>query len=113
MSTRARDKDTAFAVMDWLTSDVSAIERAKLARQVVPNPAAYKDPDVGKDPVLAAFRAQLAHTAPMPMNPAMRMVWTPYKTALGEVISGRAEAGAQLLAVEHEVQTYVDGMQRE
>ncbi|MBA2538964.1 MAG: extracellular solute-binding protein, partial [Deltaproteobacteria bacterium] len=44
MSTRARDKDTAFAVMDWLTSDVSAIERAKLARQVVPNPAAYKDP---------------------------------------------------------------------
>ncbi len=112
MSSRAKDKNTAFGVMDWLTSDRSAIERAKLARQVVPNPAAYRDPDVAKDPVLTAFRAQLAHTAPMPMAPAMRMVWTPYKTALGEVVSGRGEAGAQLLSVEHEVQTYVDGMLR-
>nr|MBA3821519.1 extracellular solute-binding protein [Deltaproteobacteria bacterium] len=31
MSSRARDKETAFAVMDALTSDVAAIERAKLA----------------------------------------------------------------------------------
>ena len=112
MSARARDKDFAFQVMDHLTSDGSAIERARLARQVVPNPAAYADPEIAKDPVLAAFRAQLAHTAPMPMNPAMRMVWTPYKTALGEVVSGRAEAGAQLRAVEHEVQSYVAGMQK-
>jgi arabinogalactan oligomer/maltooligosaccharide transport system substrate-binding protein len=112
MSARAKDKDTAFAVMDHLTSDASALERATIARQVVPNPATYDDPAIAKDPVLAAFRAQLAHTAPMPMNPAMRMVWTPYKAALGEVVSGRAEAGAKLLAVEHEVQTYLDGMQR-
>ncbi|MEJ7597514.1 MAG: extracellular solute-binding protein [Kofleriaceae bacterium] len=103
MSARAKDKDTAFAVMDALTSDVAAIERAKLARQVVPNPAAYDDPDVARDPVLAAFRAQLATTVAMPKGSAMRMVWTPYKTALGEVISGRAEPGAQLLAVEREV----------
>ena len=113
MSSRAHDKNTAFAVMDWLTSDASAIERAKIARQVVPNPAAYADPDIANDPVLTAFRAQLAHTAPMPMAPAMRMVWTPYKAALGEVVSGRAEAGAQLLSVEHEVQTYLDGMLRD
>jgi len=111
MSVRARDKDLAFAVMDHLTSDASAIERATLARQVVPNPAAYLDPAIAKDPALTAFRAQLAHTAAMPMNPAMRMVWTPYKTALGEVLSGRAEAGAQLLSVEREVKAYVDGMQ--
>ena len=39
----------------------------------------------------------------------MRMVWTPYKTALGEVISGRTEPGTQLLAVEREVQNYLDG----
>ncbi len=110
MSARAKNKDFAFAVMDHLTTDASAIERASIARQVVPNPAAYLDPQIAKDPVLAAFRAQLVHTAQMPMHPAMRMVWTPYKTALGEVISGRAEAGAQLRAVEREVQSYVDGM---
>lgn len=110
MSARARDKDTAFAVMDALTSDVAAIARAKLARQVVPNTHAYEDPAVAADPVLVAFRAQLAHTVAMPKGPAMRMVWTPYKTALGEVVSGRANASDSLRAVEREVQSYLDGV---
>jgi arabinogalactan oligomer / maltooligosaccharide transport system substrate-binding protein len=112
MSARSHDKDTAFAVMSALTSDVAAIERAKTAGQVVPNPAAYADPDVARDPVLAAFRAQLAHTVPMPKAPAMRMVWIPYKTALGEVIAGRADPGTQLRAVEREVSGYVAGANR-
>jgi maltose-binding protein MalE len=110
MSARARDKDAAFAVMDALTSDVAAIERAKLARQVVPNPRAYDDPAIAADPVLIAFRAQLDHTIAMPKGPAMRMVWTPYKTALGEVLAGRANAPDQLRAVEREVQSYLDGV---
>ena len=105
MSARANDKDSAFAVMDFLTSDAAAIERVKLGRQVVPNPAA--DVETASDPVLAAFRAQLPHSVPMAMDPTMRLVWTPYRNALGEVIAGRSEAGAQLLAVEHEVQTYL------
>ncbi len=107
MSARAHDKDTAFAVMDALTSDVAAIERAKLARQVVPNVRAFDDPAIAGDPTLRAFRDQLAHTVPMPKGAAMRMVWTPYKTALGEVVAGRAEPGPQLLAVEREVASYL------
>jgi hypothetical protein len=39
----------------------------------------------------------------------MRMVWTPYKTALGEVLAGRAEPGEQLISVEREVKSYVHG----
>lgn len=109
MSARAHDKEAAFAVMDALTSDASAIERAKLANQVVPNVHAYDDAEVAADPVLKAFRAQLEHTVAMPVGTAMRMVWTPYKTALGEVIAGRAEPGAQLLAVEREVAGYLVG----
>jgi arabinogalactan oligomer / maltooligosaccharide transport system permease protein len=111
MSARAKDKDLAFAVIDFLTSDASAIERARAARQVVPNMAAYEDPAIAKDPALVAFREQLSHTVPMPMGSAMRMVWTPYKTALGEVLAGRADAGTQLLSVEREVQSYIDGVQ--
>ena len=110
MSARSRDKDTAFAVLDHLTSDVSAIERAKLARQVVPNTRAYADAAVASDATLRAFRDQLAHTVPMPKGPAMRMVWTPYKTALGEVVAGRAEPGASLLSVEREVAGYLVGV---
>ena len=41
-------------------------------------------------------------------SPAMRSVWTPYQTALGEVLDGRAEPGSQLLRVEREVKRYAD-----
>ncbi|HEU4615369.1 MAG TPA: extracellular solute-binding protein [Kofleriaceae bacterium] len=108
MSAYAHDKTAAFAVMDALTSDEAAITRAREARQVVANPAAYDDPDVARDPALPTFRAQLEHTVPMPKVPAMRMVWTPYQNALGEVLAGRSDPGTQLLAVEREVENYVE-----
>ena len=108
MSARAHDKATAFAVMDALTSDVEAIERARRVREVVPNRHAFDDPAIAGDPVLAAFRAQLAHSVPLPKHPAMRSVWTPYKTALGDVLSGHDQPAERLLAVEHEVRTYLE-----
>ncbi|MDB4953213.1 MAG: carbohydrate transporter substrate-binding protein family [Myxococcales bacterium] len=108
MSAQARDKDLAFAVMNELTSDADAIIRARDARQPVANLHAYDDPVVAKDPALRAFRTQLAHTVPMPKGAAMRTVWTPYKTALGEVLAGRAEPGEQLLSLEREVSGYLE-----
>ena len=109
MSAQAHDKQTAFAVMDYLTSDEAAVIRAKVARQVVANIHAYDDPAIAKDPALEAFRKQLDHTVPMPKSGAMRMVWTPYKTALGEVLAGRAQPGAALLSAEKEITGYVQG----
>jgi maltose-binding protein MalE len=107
MSAFAHDKTAAFAVMDELTGDAAAITRATLARQVVANPAAYDDPDVAKDTVLATFRAQLEHTVPMPKVPAMRMVWQPYQNALGEVLAGRGTSDEALRSVEREVKGYI------
>lgn len=107
MSAYARDKSAAFAVMDALTSDDAALVRARVARQVVANPAAYADPEVARDPVLRTFRAQLEHTVPMPKVEAMRLIWTPYQNALGEVLAGRSAPGTQLLNVEAEVQKYL------
>ncbi len=109
MSSRARDKDTAFAVIEALTSDDAAIVRARTARQVVPNTRAYEDPSIASDEVLGAFRAQLETSVPMPNDPAMRMVWTPYATALGEVLAGRVDPGVQLLATERKVAGYIAG----
>jgi maltose-binding protein MalE len=107
MSAYARDKAAAFAVMDALTSDEAAITRARDARQVVANLAAYNDPQIANDPALRTFRAQLDHTVAMPKAQAMRLVWTPYQNALGEVLAGRREAGKQLLVVEHQVEGYL------
>jgi maltose-binding protein MalE len=108
MSARARDKDAAFAVMAYLAGDASAAVRARRARQVVPNSASYREPDIGGDPVLRAFRDQLAHTVAMPAAPAMRMAWTPYKTTLGAVLAG-ADPAAALLGLAREIDGYAAG----
>jgi len=107
MSAYAHDKSAAFAVMDALTSDDAALVRARDARQVVANLSVYDDPQVARDPALRTFRAQLDHTVPMPKVPAMRLVWTPYQNALGEVLAGRSDPGAQLRAAEREVEGYL------
>lgn len=107
MSTRAHDKDAAIAVMLELAGDASAELRATRARQVVPNPGAYTD-DAGlaADPVLGAFRRQLDHTVPMPAVPLMRAVWTPYKNALGSVVSGAARPADALDRAASEIHAY-------
>jgi maltose-binding protein MalE len=110
MSSRARNKQAAFAVMNALTSDDSATLRARRARQVVPNKGAYDHPDIGGDPVLAAFRAQLDRSRPMPATPAMRMVWTPYKTALQKAINGGEAPEKALRAAEREIRSYLEGV---
>lgn len=107
MSGRARDKDAAIAVMLYLAGDDSAALRARRARQVVPNPAAYAA--LGAEPVLDAFRRQLEHTVPMPASPTMRAVWTPYKNALAAVATGDATPAAALRRAAGEVATYAGG----
>jgi arabinogalactan oligomer/maltooligosaccharide transport system substrate-binding protein len=108
MSARARDKAAAFAALAWLADDAAALARAR-ARQVVPNRAAYRDGEVARDAVLAAFRAQLEHTVPMPATPEMRMVWTPYETALQRVIEQGADPAAVLATTQEEVAGYIAG----
>jgi maltose-binding protein MalE len=102
MFQRPHDKDAAFAVMSHLTDDDAAILRARRARQVVGNRAAYAEADIGADPVLATFRAQARQSVPMPATPTMRAVWRPYQIALQAILRG-ADAGGALRGVEREV----------
>ncbi|MBK9032004.1 MAG: extracellular solute-binding protein [Myxococcales bacterium] len=105
MSARARDKDAAIAVALALTSDDAAASRARRAGQVVPNPGAYQG-ELADDATLASFRRQLAHTVPMPVSPAMRAVWTPYKNALGQIVTGAASPSAALERAAKDIATY-------
>ena len=108
MSARAHDKDAAFAVMQFLADDASARARAEAAGQIVPNVHAYDDGALARDATQAAFRAQLAHTVLIPAAPAMRMVWTPYMTALAKVQTGGTSPSDALLEVEREVRRYAE-----
>jgi arabinogalactan oligomer/maltooligosaccharide transport system substrate-binding protein len=102
MSARARDKDAAFAVMDALTGDDSAVVRGRDARQVVANRAAYQDLRISGDGALITFRRQSEHSVPMPATPTMREVWRPYEHALKDILGG-GDAGNALRSVEREV----------
>jgi maltose-binding protein MalE len=109
MSSRSKDKRAAFAVMAFLAGDASAIARAQKAHQVVPNRAAYESREVSIDPVLEQFRAQAAVAVPMPSVPAMRMVWTPYDTALQKVVSQGQSALSALADAQREIEGYMQG----
>lgn len=112
MSSHARDKAAAFAVMNALTGDGAAAFRARRARQVIPNLAPYTTSELASDPVLAAFRDQLDHSRPMPATPAMRTVWTPYKTALQKAINGGEDPGDALRYAQDEIEGYIEGASR-
>lgn len=106
LSARARDTGRAFRVMEALTGDASAATRARTGRQVVPNHAAYALAGLEDDPLLRAFRAQLERSVPMPATPAMRAVWTPYQTALLEVIDRDAEPADALRTAAREIASF-------
>lgn len=112
MSARARDKERAFAVMKYLTSDASALVRARTGRQVVANHAPYRHADLAGNKALAAFRAQYDQTVLMPATPAMRMVWTPYRNALQKVIGQDSDPTDTLAAAQREIRGYLRGRAR-
>jgi arabinogalactan oligomer/maltooligosaccharide transport system permease protein len=74
--------------------------RARIGRQTVAARAAWDDPQIARDPLLSAFRAQLAATVPMSNAPAMRQVWEPAQQALRQVLRGAAEPRAALAAAQ-------------
>ncbi|MCA9666192.1 MAG: extracellular solute-binding protein, partial [Myxococcales bacterium] len=87
MSARSRNKAAAFVAMRFLASAKMAVLRARLARQPVAAKAAWQDSRVASDPLLRAFRKQLDHSVATPGTPDMRVVWSPYDTALSKVVA--------------------------
>jgi arabinogalactan oligomer/maltooligosaccharide transport system permease protein len=78
----------ARALARWLGGEASAVERATLAHQVVANVAAWKDPRVAGDALLAAFHAQQQGAEAMPTSTRMRAVWVPVQEAMRRVLRG-------------------------
>ena len=111
MSSRAKDKDRAYKVLNALTSDSEAIRRATKAKQIVPNHAAYEDATIAQNAALMAFRKQLDSTVPMSASPLMRSVWTPYQNALLKVIDQGDDVADALRSAESEVKSYAEGQQ--
>ncbi len=91
LAARARQPAAALDFARWLAATESARIRAIEGHQTVADRAAWNDPKVAADPILAAFRQQLAATVPMSNAPAMRAVWEPAQRALRRVLRGAAD----------------------
>ncbi len=79
----------ARALARWLGGEVSAIARATQAHQVVTSVAAWRDPRVASDRLLAAFHAQQKTAEAMPTSTRMRAVWVPAQEAMRRVLRGQ------------------------
>jgi arabinogalactan oligomer/maltooligosaccharide transport system substrate-binding protein len=112
MSAYSTQKARAFEVMRFLASDEVAVRRALQAKQSVASVAAYRDPRIGGDPVLMAFRRQADTARPMPATPEMRMIWTPYDNAMQAILVRNVDARAGLLEAEKEITRYLKGAGR-
>ena len=94
VSATAEQPGPAAQLATWLASPDSAVIRATVGRQVVASAAAWEDPALASDAVLAAFRDQLDTTVPMDNRPEMRDVWEPSQLALKRALRGDATAQA-------------------
>jgi len=94
LSPQGAAKPEARALARWLGGTESAVLRATEAHQVVANEAAWKDPVVAKDKLLAAFHLAAASAEPMPTSTRMRAAWVPAQEAMRRVLRGESPATA-------------------
>lgn len=85
----------ALLLAEALTAPAASVRRALEARQVVATKAAYDDPRVAADPLLAAFRSAAEQAVPLDNRPAMSLVWEPERRALASALAG-GDPGAAL-----------------
>lgn len=84
----SKNKEAAYELVKYLTDGAATKVMAVEGRQCPANAAAYQDPAIAKDPILAGFREQVEVAIPMPNVPEMTMVWSPATTAMNTVIRG-------------------------
>lgn len=95
VSRRAREKDAAFELAQFLTNDVAATRRFTEAGQLVANVTVHATPEFQADAFARAFAQQVEHTVPLSNRPHMRRVWTPVKDALSAaIVRGEPPAAA-------------------
>ncbi len=90
----SKNKDLAYEFLKFVTDVKATTIMAVEGRQTPSNKQTYEDPKVGKDPVLAAFRAQAETAVPTPNAPEMTMVWSPATTAMNTIIRGTSPQAA-------------------
>lgn len=112
LSKKSTNVAAAQRIMDYLTSDESALVRISVGKQMVANVKTYEMPRWSDDPVVKVFRGQADMAEPMPAAAEMAAIWTPYNTALQKVIYGDATPEAALAEAQKRASEDIAKMQK-
>ena len=108
----SKNKDAAFELVKYLTDVPAAKVLALEGRQTPANKGVYADPQVAKDPILAAFRKQVDVAVPMPNYPEMSMVWSPVTTAMNTIVKKTATPKQAMDIAQKEVAERIANLQK-
>lgn len=103
ISAKSKKKEAAWELARLLTTGEFSKRMALEGKQLPADKATINDPEVQKLPYLQACLDQLEHTVATPNIPEMRMVWTPYDTALFEVLNEKETPEAAMKKLQEQV----------
>lgn len=96
LSSFSKHKDEAVKVMEFLTSDESAMIRWQVGRQTVANQTVYEKEEVKADRVVSLFRVQAENSVLMPSRPEMQVLWSTVDMAINQVVFGDSKTSEAL-----------------
>ncbi|MFT3837716.1 MAG: extracellular solute-binding protein [Myxococcaceae bacterium] len=91
VSTSSTNREEAQRLAKFLSRGEATLLRTTVGRQIPAELAAYDDPRVQKDTLIASFRAAAEQARPTPNTLEMAKVWEPMKLALRGVLQGTVD----------------------
>jgi arabinogalactan oligomer / maltooligosaccharide transport system substrate-binding protein len=112
ISSQSKNKDGAWALIDFLTSDEVAKTMAVEGRQQPTNKNVYALPEIANDPILAGFRKQAEVAVPMPNVAVMSLMWSPATTAMNKIVKGSATPQQALDEAQQTLSADIDALRK-
>lgn len=107
ISSQCKNAAAAAEFIKHLTDTPSATVLALEGRQTPANKSVWNDPKVSGDPILGAFRKQVANAVAMPNVPEMTLVWTPVTNAMNTIVKKSATPEEALKTAQAEVEAAI------
>lgn len=112
VSASSKNKEAAYAFAKYLVSEQAGLVLALEGGQLHTNAAIYKHKEVAENPILSAFRSQLATAIPMPNYAEMTLMWSPVTTAMNTIVKGSASPEVALAKAQQQMEADIAALRK-
>lgn len=112
VSAGSKNKEAAYAFAKYLVSEQAGLVLALEGGQLPANAAIYTHKEVADNPVLSAFRSQLATAIPMPNYAEMTLMWSPVTTAMNTIVKGSASPEIALTRAQQQMEADIAALRK-